>query len=206
MLGSEEQKRRWLPPMARIETIGAFGLTEPDHGSDAVALETTARRDGDGYVLDGSKRWIGNASFADVVDHLGARRGRARSAASWSRRATPGFHRGHHRQEAQRAVWQAEITLDGVRVPAENRLAGAERFKDVAKVLTPPATPWPGRRSALAIAAYEAALAYAQEREQFGKPDRRLPAHPGQALPHAGRDHCHAALCLRLASSRRRAG
>ena len=67
MLGSEEQKRRWLPAMARMEKIGAFGLTEPNHGSDAVALETRARREGDSYVLDGAKRWIGNASFADVV-------------------------------------------------------------------------------------------------------------------------------------------
>src|ERR687892_837426 len=66
-LGSEEQKQRWLPPMARMEKIGAFGLTEPRHGSDAVALETTARREGDGWVLDGAKRWIGNASIADVV-------------------------------------------------------------------------------------------------------------------------------------------
>src|SRR5215208_8418702 len=67
LLGDEEQKQRWLPPMARMEQIGAFGLTEPDHGSDAVALETRARRDGDHWVLDGAKRWIGNASIADVV-------------------------------------------------------------------------------------------------------------------------------------------
>ena len=67
MLGSEEQKERWLPAMARLEKIGAFGLTEPEHGSDSVSLETTARRDGDAYVLNGAKRWIGNASFADLV-------------------------------------------------------------------------------------------------------------------------------------------
>ena len=67
LLGSEEQKHRWLPPMARLEKIGAFGLTEPHHGSDSVSLETTARRDGDEYVLNGAKRWIGNASFADVT-------------------------------------------------------------------------------------------------------------------------------------------
>jgi glutaryl-CoA dehydrogenase len=67
MLGSEQQKERWLPAMARLETIGAFALTEPAHGSDSVALETTARRDGDEWVLDGAKRWIGNGSVADVV-------------------------------------------------------------------------------------------------------------------------------------------
>ena len=65
--GSEEQRRRWLPGMARMEKIGAWGLTEPDHGSDSVMLESTARRDGDYWVLNGEKRWIGNATFADLV-------------------------------------------------------------------------------------------------------------------------------------------
>src|SRR5436853_132657 len=67
MLGSEEQRQRWLPAMARMEKIGAFGLTEPRHGSDAVALETAARREGDCYVLSGAKKWIGNGSIADHV-------------------------------------------------------------------------------------------------------------------------------------------
>ncbi len=67
MLGSEDQKQRWLPAMATLDKIGAFALTEPDHGSDSVALETTARRDGDSYIINGRKRWIGNASMADVV-------------------------------------------------------------------------------------------------------------------------------------------
>ena len=67
MLGSEEQKQRWLPSMARMEQLGAFALTEPDHGSDSVSLETTARREGDEYVIDGAKRWIGNGTVADVV-------------------------------------------------------------------------------------------------------------------------------------------
>ena len=67
MLGSAEQKERWLPAMARMEKIGAFALTEPNHGSDSVALETTARRDGDEWVIDGAKRWIGNATIADVI-------------------------------------------------------------------------------------------------------------------------------------------
>ena len=67
LLGSEEQRQRWLPGMATLDLIGAFALTEPDHGSDSVALEATVRRDGDSWVLDGAKRWIGNASIADVV-------------------------------------------------------------------------------------------------------------------------------------------
>src|SRR5579859_4194514 len=67
MLGSHEQKQRWLPPMARLDQLGAFALTEPGHGSDSVALETTARRDGGSYVIDGAKKWIGNGTIADVV-------------------------------------------------------------------------------------------------------------------------------------------
>src|SRR2546423_4761224 len=67
MLGSEEQKERWLEPMARLDAIGAFALTEPEHGSDAVMLETRARRDGGDWVLDGRKRWIGNGPIADAV-------------------------------------------------------------------------------------------------------------------------------------------
>ena len=76
MLGSEEQKQRWLPAMARLEKLGAFALTEPDHGSDSVALETSARRDGDTYVLNGAKRWIGNGSIADVIVVWARGRGR----------------------------------------------------------------------------------------------------------------------------------
>ena len=67
MFGSEEQKQRWLPPMARLEKIGAFALTEPEHGSDAVILEATARREGGQWVLNGRKRWIGNAVWCDVI-------------------------------------------------------------------------------------------------------------------------------------------
>jgi glutaryl-CoA dehydrogenase len=65
--GSEEQKQRWLGPMARLGKLGAFALTEPEHGSDSVALETSARRDGESYVIDGAKKWIGNGSIADIV-------------------------------------------------------------------------------------------------------------------------------------------
>ena len=67
LLGSEEQKQRWLPGMAALDTLGAFALTEPLHGSDSIALETSARRDGDVWIIDGSKKWIGNGTLADVV-------------------------------------------------------------------------------------------------------------------------------------------
>ena len=107
LLGSEEQKQRWLPGMAALDKVGAFALTEPDHGSDSVRLETTARRDGDHWVLNGAKRWIGNASFADVVV-VWARDvadGRSRPS-SWRRTRTAPLprrlhHRADHREDRQ---------------------------------------------------------------------------------------------------------
>jgi glutaryl-CoA dehydrogenase len=170
LLGSEEQKRRWLPPMARMELIGAFGLTEPDHGSDAVALETRARRDGDGYVLDGAKRWIGNASFADVTI-IWARDDDGNVGGFLVEKGTSGFETTVMTGKvAKRAVWQTDIALNGARVPAANRLANARGFKDTSRVLT--ATRYGVAWEAVghAIAAYEIALRYTSERRQFGQP------------------------------------
>jgi glutaryl-CoA dehydrogenase len=170
LLGSEEQKQRWLPGMARLEQIGAFGLNEPRHGSDAVALETRARRDGDAWVLDGAKRWIGNASFADLVI-VWARDDQGKVGGFVVEHGTPGYAASVMTgKTAKRAVWQAEITLDGVRVPADHRLAGSNGFGDTARVLT--ATRYGVAWEAVghAVAAYEAALAYVKDREQFGAP------------------------------------
>jgi glutaryl-CoA dehydrogenase len=170
LLGSEEQKQRWLPAMARLDRIGAFGLTEPRHGSDAVALETRARRDGDAWVLDGTKRWIGNASIADLVI-VWARDDEGKVGGFVVEKGTPGYAASVMTGKiAKRAVWQAEITLDGVRVPADQRLAGSRGFADTARVLT--ATRYGVAWEAVghAVAAYEAALAYVKDREQFGAP------------------------------------
>ena len=170
MLGSPAQRDRWLPAMARLEKIGAFALTEPDHGSDAVNLETTARRDGDHYVLDGSKRWIGNGSIADLVI-VWARDEKGGVGGFVVEKGTPGYEaRVMSGKISKRAVWQAEITLDGVRVPAGNRLARSRTFKDTGRVLT--ATRYGVAWEALghAIACYEAAVTYTRERTQFGKP------------------------------------
>ncbi|MGY1603530.1 acyl-CoA dehydrogenase family protein [Geodermatophilus sp. SYSU D00815] len=170
LLGNEEQRRRWLPAMARLESIGAFGLTEPRHGSDAVALETSARRDGDAYVLDGQKKWIGNGSIADLV-LIWARDEGGDVGGYVVEKGTPGFSaRVMTGKTALRAVWQAEITLDGVRVPAENRLAGCRSFKDVSRVLDRTRYTVAWRALGLATASYELALAHALRREQFGQP------------------------------------
>ena len=178
MLGSEEQKQRWLPGMARLEKLGAFALTEPAHGSDSVALETSARRvkgageaDGDNWVIDGAKKWIGNGTLADVVVVWARDTEDHQVKGFLVEKGTPGYDaRRIDGKGSLRAVWQAEITLSGVRVPEENRLPGARSFRDTGRVLA-------GTRNAVAwgalghaTAAYEAAVAYCRQRQQFGKP------------------------------------
>ncbi|MGZ4273407.1 MAG: acyl-CoA dehydrogenase family protein [Solirubrobacteraceae bacterium] len=171
LLGSDEQRARWLPPMARLELIGAFALTEPQHGSDSVSLETAARRDGNAYVLNGAKRWIGNASFADLVI-VWARDDEGDVGAYVVEKGTSGFDASKviTGKMGKRAVWQAEIALTDVRVPAENRLAGAHTFDDAARVLdqTRGGAAW--ECVGHAMAGVEAAVAYAAERTQFGQP------------------------------------
>jgi glutaryl-CoA dehydrogenase len=172
LCGSEEQKQRWLPPMARMEKIGAFGLTEPDVGSGvAGGLTTTARREGDTWVLDGQKKWIGNATFADYI-------------VIWARdvsdnqvkgfvvgRETPGLSTTKMQDKiALRVVQNAYITLDGVRVPESSRLQKADSFRQTAAVLRLTRTGVAWQAVGCARGAYEHALAYAKEREQFGKP------------------------------------
>jgi glutaryl-CoA dehydrogenase len=172
LLGSEEQKNRWLPGMARLELLGAFALTEPGHGSDAVALESTAVRDGDGgYVVDGEKRWIGNGTLADVIVVWARDTTDGRVKGLLVEKGAPGYAaRVIEGKGSVRAVLQADITLTGVRVPAGNVLPGAQSFKDAGRVLasTRIAVAWGALGHA--VAAYEAALAYTKQRTQFGKP------------------------------------
>jgi len=199
MLGSEEQKQRWLPGMAALDLLGAFALTEPDHGSDAVALETTARRDGDGYVLDGEKRWIGNAVFADLMI-VWARDGQGDVGAYVVEKGTPGVEATLITGKiAKRASWQADVVLRDVRVPAENKLANATSFDDAVRVLTAarPGIAWGALGHA--VAAYEAAVRYTLEREQFGAP---LAGHQITQLRLAkmlADVTCMRLICLRLA-------
>jgi glutaryl-CoA dehydrogenase len=156
--------------MARMEKIGAFGLTEAKHGSDVVRLETRARREGDGYIIDGEKRWIGNASFADVTV-VWARDDEDNVAGFLVEKGTEGFTTEIMTGKmGKRAVWQADVKLEGVRVPLENRLAKADTFKDTSKVLVATRAMVAWECIGHAIASYEAALTYAKEREQFGKP------------------------------------
>jgi glutaryl-CoA dehydrogenase len=171
MLGSEEQKQQWLPSMARLEKIGAFALTEPNHGSDSVALETTARLDRDAYVLDGAKRWIGNGTIADIVV-VWARDLEDREVKGFLvEPETPGYRATViEGKGAARAVWQADIRLEGARVPAENRLPGANSFKDSGRVLVTTRGTVAWAALGHAVSAYDTALTYAKQRKQFGRP------------------------------------
>jgi glutaryl-CoA dehydrogenase len=170
--GSKEQRDRFLPAMTAFQKIGAFGLTEPLSGSDASGgLRTTAKREGDTWVLNGAKRWIGNATFADYVV-IYARDLDDNSVKGFVvEKGTPGFSPVKIENKVSlRIVQNAEITLTDVRVPEANRLQNINSFKDVAKILrfTRTAVSW--MSVGVMVGAYEHALDYAKKREQFGKP------------------------------------
>lgn len=169
--GSQEQRDEWLPRLSRGEIIGAFGLTEPLSGSDsAQGLRTTATRDGDNWVLNGSKRWIGNATFSDIT-------------IIWAKDVADGQVKGFivptdtdgytatkiDGKISLRSVQNADITLENVVVSERNRLQNANSFKDTARVLrlTRAEVSWAAVGNS--IGAYEAAVAYAKSRIQFGK-------------------------------------
>jgi glutaryl-CoA dehydrogenase len=204
LCGSEEQKQRWLPEMARMEKIGAFGLTEPDVGSGvAGGLGTTARRDGDEWVLNGQKKWIGNATFADYIiiwarDVSDGSGGQVKGFVV--EKGTPGLSTDKmHDKIALRVVQNALITLEGVRVPEENRLQRAESFRQTAAVLrlTRAGVAW--QAVGCAMGAYEHALAYAKEREQFGRPIAGFQLVQDLLVRMLGNITASATMCARLA-------
>jgi glutaryl-CoA dehydrogenase len=172
LCGSEEQRRRWLPPMQRLELIGAFGLTEPEVGSGvARGLTTTARRDVDTWVLNGQKKWIGNATFADVTVIWARDVDDNQVKGFLVEKGTPGFTAlKMEGKMALRVVQNAHISLEDCRVAEANRLARAHSFKDTAAVLrvTRAGVAW--QAVGCAMGAFDLALAYAKQREQFGRP------------------------------------
>lgn len=170
--GSPEQRAEWLPKMKTGEVVGAFGLTEPLSGSDsAQGLRTVARREGDEWVIDGAKRWIGNATFSDItiIWAKDAEDGQVKGFIVPT--DTPGYTATKiERKLALRSVQNADITLDGVRVPESLRLQNANSFRDTAHVLRLTRAEVAWAAVGVAAGAYEAAVRYTKERVQFGKP------------------------------------
>jgi glutaryl-CoA dehydrogenase len=201
LCGSQEQKQRWLPAMARLEKIGAFGLTEPEVGSGASrGLTTTARRDGDEWVLNGQKKWIGNATFADYVV-IWARDVEDNQVKGFVvEQPTPGFSTTKMRDKiALRVVQNAYITMEDARVPEANRLQNANSFRDTAAVLrlTRAGVAW--MAVGCGRGAYEHALAYAKERQQFGRPIAGFQLVQDQLVRMLANVTSSACLCIRLA-------
>ena len=167
--GSDAQKQRWLPAMARGEVIGCFGLTEPDFGSNPAGMATRARRDGSDWILDGTKRWITNGNLADL-------------AVVWARseegirgflvaRGTRGFEaREIHHKLSMRASVTSELVLDGCRIPAEAELPGAQGLKAPLSCLNEARFGIVWGALGAAIACYQSALEYAKTRVQFDRP------------------------------------
>jgi glutaryl-CoA dehydrogenase len=170
--GSDEQCAEWLPRMARGEVIGAFGLTEPLSGSDTSGgLRTTARRVGDNWVLDGAKRWIGNATFADIVVIWARDIETSKVLGFIVPRDSPGFTATKiERKQSLRAVENADITMRDVIVPERSRLQRINGFRDVAAILRTTRVDVAWQALGNAAGAYEAALLYANQRQQFGRP------------------------------------
>ncbi len=167
--GSEEQKQRWLPGMAKGEIIGCFGLTEPDFGSDAASMITSARRDGDSYILNGAKMWITNGSIADI-------------AVVWAKaedgvrgflveRGTPGFSTNDiHHKLSLRASITSELHFDECRIPATNMLPNVRGMRGPLSCLNEARFGIAWGATGAARACYEMALEYAKSRIQFKKP------------------------------------
>ena len=176
LCGSEEQKQRWLPSMARLEKIGAFALAEPDVGSDAArGLATTAHRDGDTWVLNGRKKWIGNATWSDLTVVWARDEDDGQVKGFVVERGTPGFTKEKmHGKTALRIMQNAQITLDGCRVPEADRLQDANSFADTARVLRATRLMVAWQAAGTGRGAFEHALANATRRSQFGRPIARF--------------------------------
>jgi glutaryl-CoA dehydrogenase len=170
--GSDEQREYWLPRLASAEVMGAFGLTEPLSGSDtARGLNTTAERTGDTWTINGAKRWIGNATFADIVVIWARDVADEKVKGFIVRTDDPGFTATKiEDKQSLRIVQNADIILTNVKVAEEDRLQRINGFRDLAVVLrlTRAGVAWQAVGNS--IGAYEAAVAYSQSRLQFGKP------------------------------------
>ena len=201
LLGSDEQKARWLPDMLKMTKIGAFGLTEPKVGSNAVGIQTVARKDGDSYILNGAKRWIGNATLSDLLI-IWARDedGKFGGFVIENPQETPGLTMENiWGKIGKRSVMNADIKLEDVRVPVANRLEHVSSFRHMAQVLGMGRYGVSWEAAGAATAAFEYALKYAKEREQFGKPIAAFQLIQAKLVEMASEVTAMQAMCMQLA-------
>ena len=200
LCGSEEQKQKWLPKMASLEKVGAFGLTEPLVGSGTSGgLLTTAKRSGDTWTLNGEKKWIGNSTWSDLTIIWARDVDDGQVKGFIVEKETPGFsvEKILHKM-ALRVVQNGHITLTDCKVSEANRLSNANSFADTARVLrmTRAGVAW--ESVGCATGAYEHALRYAQTREQFGRPIAKFQLVQDLLFKMLGNITSTQALCLRL--------
>ncbi len=199
--GSEAQRREWLPKLRDFEAIGAFGLTEPDVGSAvSQGMTTTCRRDGDAWILNGQKYWIGNATFSDFTIVWAKDEADGQVKGFIIRKETPGFSvEKIEGKISLRAVENGHITLANCRVREEDRLQNATSFRTTADVLrmTRAGVAWQG--VGCAMGAYEKSLAYARTRQQFGRPIASFQLVQNQLVQMLGNVTAMQTMCLRLA-------
>ncbi len=173
--GNHMQKTKWLPKLASAETLGAWGLTEANTGSDALGMNTTAVKDGDFYIVNGSKNWITHGKSGDlavVMVRTGEKGSSKGISALVIEKGTPGFTHGKKENKlGMRASETTELIFDNVKVPVENLLGQeGDGFKQAMKILDGGRISIAALSLGIAKGAYEAALKYAKERNQFGQP------------------------------------
>jgi glutaryl-CoA dehydrogenase len=205
-LASDEQKARWMPGLVDMTKIGAFGLTEPSVGSNAAGIKTTAKRQGDYYLLNGAKRWIGNASISNILivwarDEEGKIGAFVVEDAPETDGVTMDVISG---KVAKRAVLNAEIHFDNVKVPVENRLEKVRSFRDASMVLFNGRYGVSWEAAGCAAGAFEFALKYALEREQFGKPIASFQLIQAKLVEMASEVTAMQAMCMQLAQNAQR--
>ena len=171
LLGSDEQKREWLPRMGRLQAVGAWALTEPTNGSDAAALQTTATKVAGGWKLNGRKRWIGNATWSDIVIVWARSSETGQVNAFIVKKGTPGFKTTKIENKiALRVVQNADIEMTDVFVPDADRLPGVSSFADTNKVLAVSRVMVAWQPVGVAAGVYDMCVRYLKQREQFGTP------------------------------------
>ncbi len=198
--GSEEQKQAWMPKMLNLDVVGAFGLTEPEVGSGAAGgLTTTCRRDGDEWIINGQKKWIGNATFADLII-IWAREEETGTVQGFIvEKGVPGMSVEQIKGKiALRAVENGLVTLADCRVAEKDRLQATEGWRTVAKVLRATRAGVAWLAVGCALGAYEAAAHYAREREQFGRPIASFQLIQDKLVRMLGNVTAMQTLCLRL--------